>query len=361
MVIGLPKEIKADENRVALTPDGVKSLVASGHKVIVQQGAGEGSGFEDREYADAGAHLEESIASVYEAADLIVKVKEPIEAEYDLLKKSQILFTYLHLAADRRLTEVLMQRKVTAFAYETLEDHGKLVLLEPMSEVAGKMAALNGALHLAAYNGGSGRLLGGVVGTQKNNVLILGGGTVGAAAAKVAAAMGANVTILNRGMERLRYLAGIMPENVTMRVSNEAVIRSLLPTADLVIGTVLVPGAKAPKLVDYEMLKTMQKGSVIVDVSIDQGGCIETSRPTTHSKPTYEVEGVIHYCVANMPGAYPRTSTLALTSVTLSYIMQLANEGVTKVLESSGPMRTALNTFEGKVTNKAVKAAFGLQ
>lgn len=360
MIVGVAKEIKKDEYRVSMTPDGVEMLVQAGHKVLVQKSAGLGSAFEDEDYFKAGAILVETLKEVYEKSDLICKVKELIKEEYELLKEGQILFTYLHLAATKELTELLIRKNITAFAYETLEVHHRLPLLEPMSEVAGKMAALQAAVHLGRLGGGSGRLLGGVLGVDNNHVLILGGGIAGAAAAKVAAGMGADVTILDLNLERLRYLDDVMPANVTTRISSKATIVSLLVQSDVVIGTVLLPGEKAPKLITKDMLKHLKKGSVLVDVSIDQGGCFETSHPTTHSEPVYEVDGILHYCVANMPGAYPRTSTLALTAVTLPYILELATSSVQSVLENSHAMKTALNTYEGKVTNPGVKKAHGL-
>lgn len=360
MIVGIPKEIKRDEYRVSVVPDGVEYLVQSGHKVLLQKSAGLGSGFDDDSYKKAGAEILETLEAIYEQSELICKVKEPLEKEYTLLKEGQILFTYLHLAATKELTELLLKKNITAFAYETLEINHKLPLLEPMSEVAGKMASLQAAVHLGRLGGGSGKLLGGVLGVENNHVLILGGGIAGTAAAKVAAGMGANVTILDVNQERLRYLDDSMPDNVSVRFSSSATIKDLLPQSDVVIGTVLLPGEKAPKLISYEMLKLLKKGSILVDVSIDQGGCFETSRPTTHSQPVYEVDGILHYCVANMPGAYPRTATLALTSVTLPYIVNLANEGVKSVLESSNAMKTALNTHKGKVTNEGVKKAHNL-
>ena len=360
MIVGIPKEIKKDENRVAMTPDGVEALIASGHKVLIQKSAGLGSGFSDDLYRRAGSIIVENIEDIYDEAELVCKVKEPIALEYELLRKDQILFTYLHLAATQELTKLLMKKNITSFAYETLEVNHRLPLLEPMSEVAGKMASLQAAVHLGRLGGGSGKLLGGVLGVENNHVLILGGGTAGMAAAKVAAGMGANVTILDLNLERLRYLDDVLPANVSVEISSKATITSLLPHSDVVIGTVLLPGEKAPKLITFDMLKLLQKGSVLVDVSIDQGGCFETSRATTHSHPVYEVNGIIHYCVANMPGAYPRTSTLALTSVTLPYIVELASKGVKTVLDDSLAMKTALNTYKGKVTNKGVKKAHNL-
>ncbi len=356
MNIGVPKEIKTDEYRVALTPAGVTELVLRGHRVYVQKGAGEGSGFADEAYLQSGALLLEKIEEVYAAAQMIVKVKEPIEEEYALLREDLILFTYLHLAADRRLTEVLLEKKVTAFAYETLRVERRLPLLEPMSRVAGKMAALMGAVHLRRYEGGSGRLLGGVVGVERNKVLVLGAGTAGKAAADVAAGMGADVVMCDLNTARLEYLHDVMPPNVTVRYSNKESIETLLAECDVVIGTVLVPGAKAPKLVSAQMLSLMKKGSVLVDVSIDQGGCFETSHPTTHTDPTFVVEGIVHYCVANMPGAYPRTSTLALGNATLPYVLMLAENGEA-VLQQSEAMVAALNTFRGKLTNENVAQA----
>lgn len=360
MIVGVAKEVKKDEYRVSVTPSGVEALVQSAHKVLVQKSAGLGSGFDDELYLESGAVIVDSLEEIYEQSELICKVKEPIEQEYKLLKEGQILFTYLHLAATKELTQVLLEKNITAFAYETLELNGKLPLLEPMSEVAGKMASLHAAVHLGRLGGGSGRLLGGVLGVENNHVLILGGGIAGAAAAKVAAGMGADVTILDLNLERLRYLDDSMPDNVTVRISSQEAIRTLLPCSDVVIGTVLLPGEKTPKLISYDMLKLLKKGSVIVDVSIDQGGCFETSRPTTHSQPVYEVDGILHYCVANMPGAYPRTSTLALTSVTLPYIISLVKLGVKATLEHSHQMKKALNIYKGKVTNEGVKKAHKL-
>lgn len=360
MIIGVPKEIKEAEFRVSVTPEGVLSLVEAGHTVVVQKSAGSGSGFDDTLYTDAGATLLESIEAVYAQAEMIVKVKEPINAEYGLLKERQLLFTYLHLAADRELTELLLEKKITAFAYETLKEGRRLPLLEPMSEVAGKMASLMGAVHLGRYQGGSGRLLGGVVGVENNHVLVLGGGVAGVNAARVAAGMGADVTILDINSERLHHLDEVLPANITMRLSSTATIRALLPLADIVVGTVLLPGKAAPKLISKAMLSLMKKGSVLVDVSIDQGGCFETSHPTTHTEPTFEVEGIVHYCVANMPGAYPRTSTLALTNATLSYVLKLANEGYQNCFKNSVPMQGALNCYAGLLTNEAVAQAHGL-
>jgi alanine dehydrogenase len=344
-----------------MTPAGVHELVALGATVHVQSGAGAGSGFSDADYVDAGALLLPTIEAVYASAEMIVKVKEPIEAEYGLLKPGLTLFTYLHLAADEVLTRVLLEKRVNAFAYETLVKEGKLPLLEPMSEVAGKMAALMGAVHLGRYHGGEGLLMGGAAGTHRAKVMVLGGGTAGAAAARIAAGLGAEVTIYDINVERLRYLADVMPANVATLYSSPRTIADELPGCDVVVGTVLIPGAKAPKLITRDMLPMMKEGSVLVDVSIDQGGCFETSHPTTHSDPTFVESGVVHYCVANMPGAYPRTSTFALSNATLSYIKMLVRLGAEGVCKSSESMRSALNTWEGSLANAAVGAAHGIE
>ena len=360
MKIGVPTEVKTEEYRVAVTPSGVRELVARGHEVYVQHGAGEGSGFDDDAYTAAGATLLDGPAAVFDAAELIVKVKEPIAQEYPLFKEGQTLFTYLHLAADAPLTAFLLEKKIKAFAYETLIVDGRLPLLEPMSEVAGKMAALMGAFYLGRYQGGRGILAGGVVGTERANMVILGGGMAGLAAAQVAGGLGAKVTILDINLARLHYLDDVLPANVSTLYSTADAIESLLPTADVIIGTVLIPGAKAPKLVTKAMLEKMQKGSVLIDVAIDQGGCFESSKPTTHTEPTYDVDGIVHYCVANMPGAYPRTSTMALTNATLPYLLKLAQFGADEVLTAFPLMKGALNTFDGKLTNKPVAEAHGL-
>ena len=360
MKIGVPTEVKTEEYRVAVTPSGVRELVARGHEVYVQRGAGAGSGFDNDAYTAAGATLLDGPAAVFDAAELIVKVKEPIAQEYPLFKEGQTLFTYLHLAADAPLTAFLLEKKIKAFAYETLIVDGRLPLLEPMSEVAGKMAALMGAFYLGRYQGGRGILAGGVVGTERANMVILGGGMAGLAAAQVAGGLGAKVTILDINLARLHYLDDVLPANVSTLYSTADAIESLLPTADVIIGTVLIPGAKAPKLVTKAMLEKMQKGSVLIDVAIDQGGCFESSKPTTHTEPTYDVDGIVHYCVANMPGAYPRTSTMALTNATLPYLLKLAQFGADEVLTAFPLMKGALNTFDGKLTNKPVAEAHGL-
>jgi alanine dehydrogenase len=361
MIIGVPKEIKTDEFRVAITPAGVRELVQAGNRVIVQSSAGEGSGFHDASYRDAGAVIIPTAAEVFDKAEMIVKVKEPIAPEYDLMRKGQILFTYLHLAADKALTEILMRKEVSAFSYETLSVKGRLPLLEPMSEVAGKMASLMGSVHLGRYHGGLGLLAGGAVGTERTRVMILGGGVAGKAAAEVAAGLGAEVTIFDINIERLHYLKDVLPPHVTTMYSTRETISELLPQCDMVVGTILIPGAKAPKLITREMLGIMKPGSVLVDVSIDQGGCFESSRPTTHTEPTFIEEGIVHYCVANMPGAYPRTSTFALSNATLPYVKILAKEGEKEALKQFPVFKSALNTYEGKLCNAAVGAAHGIE
>jgi len=361
MNIGVPKEIKTEEYRVSITPSGVKELVKAGHSVYVQMGAGEGSGFSDEDYAEVGGSLLTSAENVFEIAEMIVKVKEPISDEYELFKPNQTLFTYLHLAADEKQTRFLLDKGIRAFSYETLEINRRLPLLEPMSEVAGKMASLMGAVHLGRYHGGEGLLIGGVVGTQRAKVMVLGGGVAGQCAAGVAAGLGADVTIFDINTERLNYLNDVMPANVATMYSSSEAIASLLPHCDIVVGTVLIPGAKAPKLITRDMLKGMKNGSVLVDVSIDQGGCFESSYATTHTEPTFIEEGVVHYCVANMPGAYPRTSTYALTNATLPYVKALARYGAEDVCEYMPVMVSSLNTFDGKLYNKPVGEAHGIE
>ena len=361
MIIGVPLEIKTDEYRVSITPAGVAELIKDGHSVYVQNRAGIGSGFSDDAYKTAGAVLLEDSATLYDMVDMIVKVKEPIAAEYELFKPYQTLFTYLHLAADEAQTKFLLQKKIRAFSYETLYVNGHLPLLEPMSEVAGKMAALMGAVHLGKYQGGSGLLAGGVTGTHRAKVMILGGGVAGKAAAEVAAGLGADITIFDINLERLHYLGDVLPKNVATLYSSHATIATLLPECDIIVGTVLIPGAKAPKLITKEMLKLMKKGSVLVDVSIDQGGCFESSRPTTHSHPTFVEEGIVHYCVANMPGAYPQTSTYALTNATLRYVKALAKFGPENICKELPVMISSLNTYDGVLYNKAVGEALGIE
>ncbi|MBD1395894.1 alanine dehydrogenase [Pontibacter sp. JH31] len=361
MIIGVPKEIKNNENRVGLTPAGVIELVRNGHKVYVQATAGEGSGFMDEDYTTAGASILPSIEEVYGIAEMIIKVKEPIESEYSLIKEDQLLFTYFHFASYEPLTHAMIKQKAVCLAYETVERADRsLPLLVPMSEVAGRMSIQEGAKYLEKPLKGRGILLGGVPGVRPAKVMILGGGVVGTNAAKMAAGMGADVTILDTNLARLRYLDDIMPANVNTFMSNEYNIRELLPTHDLIIGAVLIPGAKAPHLITRDMLKEMRPGTVVVDVAVDQGGCIETCKPTTHENPTYIIDDVVHYCVANMPGAVPYTSTLALNNATLPYAIQLANKGWKKACADSNELKLGLNIVQGKVVYKGVAEAFNL-
>lgn len=361
MIIGVPKEIKNNENRVAVTPAGVAELKKHGHTVYVQNTAGIGSGFEDEEYIAAGANMLPTIEEVYAIAEMIIKVKEPIEQEYSLIKKDQLLFTYFHFASHEPLTHAMIKSGAVCLAYETVEKSDRsLPLLVPMSEVAGRMSVQEGAKYLEKPMGGRGILLGGVPGVKPAEVIVLGGGIVGTQAAKMAAGMGAHVTIMDISLPRLRQLDDIMPANVQTQYSNEYNVRNAIKTADLVIGGVLIPGAKAPKLITRDMLPLMKKGSVIVDVAIDQGGCFETSKPTTHADPIYVVDNVIHYCVANMPGAVPYTSTLALTNATLPYAVMLANKGWKKACSDNAELRLGLNVVDGKVVYKGVSDAFGL-
>ena len=361
-VVGVPNEIKTHESRVALTPVGVEELTRSGNRVLIQSGAGQGSGISDEQYARHGAAIVPTAADVWRGADLIVKVKEPLPVEWPLMRPGQVVFTYFHFAADEQLTRAVMQSGITAVAYETIKDaRGNLPLLTPMSEVAGRMSIQEGAKFLERPFEGRGILLGGVPGVLPAQVVILGGGVVGANAAKVAAGLGANVTILDVNLDRLRYLDDVMPRNVTTLYSDRHNILDSLSRADLLIGAVLIPGAKAPRLVREEDLKRMPPRAVIIDVAIDQGGCVETSRPTTHSQPTYIVHDVVHYCVTNMPGAVGRTSTYALTNVTLPYVLQLARKGLDKALADNAALREGLNVRGGKVTNAAVAETFGLE
>lgn len=360
MLIGVPKEIKDNENRVSTTPAGVAEYVARGHAVIVEKAAGAGSGFSDEEYAASGASLIDDAGDVWGRAEMIVKVKEPIPSEYELMRDGQILYTYLHLAAEEHLTHALVNRGVTSVAYETVElADGSLPLLSPMSEVAGRMATQVGAHYLAKYLGGRGKLLGGVPGVPPGDVVIIGGGIVGTNAAQMALGLGANVTILDISAERLRFLDLVLHGRLTTLMSNRTAIANAVAECDLLIGGVLIPGAKAPKLVSAEMVSTMREGSVIVDVAIDQGGCVETARPTSHSDPIYKVDGVTHYCVTNMPGAMPRTSTQALSNVTLPYGLALAGRGL-DALRQDPALLPGLNTYQGKVTYAAVAEAFNL-
>src|SRR5579859_6794803 len=359
-VVGVPNEIKTHESRVALIPVGVEELTRAGHQVLVQAGAGQGSGISDEHYSHNGAEIVATAADVWQHADLIVKVKEPLPVEWPLMRSGQIVFTYFHFAADEALTRAVMQSGITAVAYETIKDaRGGLPLLTPMSEVAGRMSIQEGAKYLERPFDGRGILLGGVPGVAPASVVILGGGIVGANAAKVAAGLGANVTILDINLDRLRYLDDVMPRNVTTLYSDRHNILYSLSRADLLIGAVLIPGAKAPHLVRREDLKRMQPRAVVIDVAIDQGGCVETSRPTTHSNPTYMVDDVVHYCVTNMPGAVGRTSTYALTNVTLPYVLQLARKGFERAVRENPGLAQGVNIRAGEVTNPAVASTFG--
>jgi alanine dehydrogenase len=361
MLIGVPHEIKRDEYRVAMLPVGVEELTRAGHQVLIETGAGIGSGLADAEYAAEGAEIVASAAEIYARAELIVKVKEPLPPEYPLIRRGQTLFTYFHFAASRELTEAMLASGATCLAYETLRDaQGRLPLLTPMSEVAGRMSIQEGAKYLERPQMGRGILLAGVPGVAPAHITILGGGVVGANAAKIAAGFQADIAILDVNMDRLRYLDDIMPANVNVLYSDRHTIRQQLRLADLVVGAVLIPGAKAPHLITRADLAIMKPGSVIIDVAIDQGGCVETSRPTTHASPTYLEEGVLHYCVTNMPGAVGRTSTFALCNVTLPWVMQLATRGPEAAIRSSPPLASAANIVAGRVTNQAVAETFGL-
>lgn len=361
MNIGIPKEIKPQENRVAIQPGGVVTLVQHGHKVVVQKNAGMGSGFSDEEYIAAGAMIESDVDALWAASDMIMKVKEPIAEEYGRIQEGQILFTYFHFAADRTLTQAIIDSKCIAIAYETVEKADRsLPLLIPMSEVAGRMATQEGAKFLEKAMGGRGVLMGGIPGVPPANTLVLGGGIVGVNAAKIAAGMGSNTTIMDINMPRLRYLDDFMPKNITTLFSSEANIRAMLPTVDLIIGAVLKPGAKAPHLITREMLSLMRPGTVLVDVAIDQGGCFETSKPTTHQDPVYFVDDVLHYCVANMPGAVPFTSTLGLTNVTLPYALAIANKGWKQAVKEDAELRKGVNIVEGTIVYEDVAEAFGM-
>lgn len=361
MIIGVPKEIKNNENRVGMTPAGVKELVAHGHTVYVQHTAGQGSGFADEDYVKAGASILPTIEEVYSAAEMIIKVKEPIEPEYSLVRKDQVLFTYFHFACDRPLTDAMLASGATCIAYETVRDRqGTLPLLVPMSEVAGRMSIQEGARFLEKPQGGKGLLLGGVPGVKPARVLILGAGVVGRNAALMAAGLGADVTICDISLPTLRHVAEVMPKNVKTLYSSRHNIEQELPTSDLVVGSVLIPGAKAPHLVTRDMLRLMQPGTVMVDVAIDQGGCFETSHPTTHAEPTYVVDGIVHYAVANIPGAVPFTSTMALTNATLPYALRLADKGWREACKADPGLADGVNIVDGKITFKGVAEAFDL-
>ncbi len=361
MIIGVPKEIKNNENRVAVTPAGSQEFIRKGHTVYIQTKAGEGSGFNDQEYIGAGAKILPNAEDVFSLAEMIIKVKEPIEQEYGLIKKDQLVFTYFHFASYEPLAHAMLKTGAVCLAYETVERPDRsLPLLIPMSEVAGRMAIQEGAKYLEKPLKGRGILLGGVPGVMPAKVLILGGGVVGTNAAKIAAGMGADVIITDVNLNRLRYLDDVMPKNVHTMASNDYVLRELVKTHDLIVGGVLIPGAKAPKLITRDMLKTMRPGTVLVDVAVDQGGCIETCKPTTHEDPTYIIDDIVHYCVANMPGAVPYTSTLALTNATLPYALKLANVGWKKACKDNEDLRKGLNVVGGKVVYKAVADSFNL-
>jgi alanine dehydrogenase len=361
MIIGVPKEIKNNENRVAVTPAGAATFVKNGHQVYMQKSAGLGSGFTDEDYTKVGAQLLDTIEEVYAIAEMICKVKEPITQEYPLVRENQLIFTYFHFASSESLTKAMMASRSICLAYETVEKKDRsLPLLIPMSEVAGRMAIQEGAKYLGKPTGGRGVLLGGVAGVKPANVLIIGGGIVGTQAAKMAAGLGANVTMMDVDLQRLRYLEDIMPANVDTVISNEYNLEEAVKTADLIVGAVLIPGAKAPHLVTRSMLKLMKPGTVLVDVAVDQGGCIETCTPTTHEHPIFIIDGIVHYCVANMPGAVPYTSTLALTNATLPYALQLANKGWVKAVKENEELRKGLNIVNGDVVYKGVADAFNL-
>jgi len=362
MIVGILKEIKSEENRVSMTPAGVEVMKHNGHEVLVEKYAGLGSGFEDAAYAQAGAEIVATPKEIFSRSEMVMHVKEPLPPEYGLIREDQIVFTYLHLAAAEELTRVLIKSKSICIAYETIQKADRsLPLLTPMSEVAGRMAIQQGAKYLEMAQGGHGVLLGGVPGVDPGTVVVIGGGVVGTHAAKMACGLGAKVYVLDMSLDRLRYLSDVMPANCFLLFATPATLRDLITRADVVVGAVLVPGAKAPKLLTREMLKTMKKGAVIVDVAIDQGGCFETSKATTHSDPIFTVEGVVHYCVANMPGAVAKTSTLALTNATLPYAVQIANKGWQRAMKENPEVKAGANVIKGKVTYKGVSDAFGLE
>ena len=360
MKIGVPKEIKPQEARVGLTPAGALSIIEAGHEVRIQNDAGLLSGFTNKSYEQVGCMIENDLSAIYEFAEMIIKVKEPISEEYNLIKPNQLLFTYFHFASSKKLTDAMIQSKAICLAYETVEDNGKLPLLIPMSEVAGRMATQEGAKYLEKPQGGFGILLGGVTGVKPANIMVIGGGVAGAEAALMGAGLGANVTIFDTNLDRLRYLESNMPANVTPIFSNQYSLEKEIKRSHLIIGTVLIPGSKAPKLIKKEMLSKMMPGTVLVDVAIDQGGCFETSEPTTHEKPIIIKEGIIHYAVTNMPGAVPNTSTTALTNATLNYALELANKGWKKACKDNNALARGLNIINGKVVYKEVADAFSL-
>jgi len=362
MIIGTLKEIKLEENRVAMTPSGVEVLKQNGHTVLVEKNAGTSSGFRDNAYLNAGAEITDTPAEIYQRANMVMHVKEPLPSEHPLIREDQVIFTYLHLAASLELTKALIKSRSVCIAYETIQkEDGSLPLLIPMSEVAGRMSIQEGAKYLEMANNGEGVLLGGVPGVEPCTVLVIGGGVVGTHAARMACGLGAKVYLLDNRLERLRYLSEVMPKNCFLIMSSPAAIRKLIKEADVVVGAVLIPGAKSPKLVTQDMLKTMKKGAVMVDVAIDQGGCFETSKPTTHADPIYIVHGVVHYCVSNMPGAVAKTSTIALTNATLPYAVEIANKGWKKAIKENQEIRMGANVVRGKVTYKGVAEALGLE
>ena len=361
MIIGVPKEIKANENRIGLTPAGVNEFINAGHKVLIEKNAGEGSGFVDAEFEKEGAELVNLAEDIYENSGMIIKVKEPLSAEINMLKQGQIIYTYLHLAPNKSLTVGLIEKKVIAIAYETIDVNGKLVLLEPMSEVAGKIASIMGACFLGKSYGGKGVLAGGVAGVHSANFLILGGGTAGLNAAKVAAGLGARVVVMDINLERMRYLEDVLPKNCEMLMSNKINILQEIKVSDVIIGAVLIPGAKTPSLITREMLKYIKPGTVRVDISVDQGGCFETSRPTTHADPVFIKDGIVHYCVSNMPGAYPRSSTFALTNATLPLGIKIANSGWKEACRQNRAISSGVNIADGKITYKHVAEAHNLE
>ena len=362
MIVGVLKEIKTEENRVCMTPAGVEVMKQNGHEVLVEKNAGMGSGFDNKAYQTTGAEIIDTPKEIFKRAKMVMHVKEPLPAEYDLIRKDQIIFTYLHLAAAEELTHVLIKSGSIGIAYETIQkENGSLPLLTPMSEVAGRMAIQQGAKYLEMAHGGHGVLLGGVPGVDPGTVVVIGGGVVGTNAAKMACGLGAKVYILDMNLERLRYLSDVMPSNCFLLMSKPTTVRRLIKEADVVVGAVLIPGAKAPRLITREMLKTMKKGAVLVDVAIDQGGCFETSKATTHGEPIYTVEGVVHYCVANMPGAVSKTSTLALTNATLPYAVEIANKGWEKAMQENPEIKLGANVVRGKITYQGVADAFGLR
>jgi alanine dehydrogenase len=361
MIIGVLKEIKTEENRVAMVPAGAEILIHNGHTVLVETGAGNGSGYSDDAYREHGAEVLSSAEEIFARAEMVMHVKEPQPSEYDLIREGQIIFTYLHLAADAQLTRALLKSKAVCIAYETIQkEDGSLPLLTPMSEVAGRMSVQEAAKYLEMSQGGLGVLLGGVTGVDPGNVLVIGGGVVGVNAAKMACGLGAKVTILDTNLDKLRYLSDIMPKNCFPLMSSPAAIREFITQADVVIGAVLLPGAKAPKLINREMLQTMKQGAVLVDVAIDQGGCFETSRPTTHNNPVYTVDGIVHYCVANMPGAVAKTSTMALTNATLPYTIQIADNGWRQAMRLNPEIAHGANVIDGTITYKSVADAFDM-